>query len=169
MGSVDDQLAAIASLDRALLRAGVDYWLFGGWAVDFWVGDLTRPHDDIDVGAWRTDFDAIRTALVAAGWEHRPSPEDLVGTRYRLASAEAELTFFEPGPAGEVVVPLPTGPVVMSPEPFEDVRRSLRGVTCRTIPLEVLRAGKATPREGAAESAKDRADHAALSRLVDER
>ena len=48
-----DQLDAIASLDQALRAAGLDYWLFGGWAVDFWVGRLTRDHNDTDAAAWR--------------------------------------------------------------------------------------------------------------------
>ena len=43
-GKAADQLDAIASLDQALRAAGLDYWLFGGWAVDFWVGRLTRDH-----------------------------------------------------------------------------------------------------------------------------
>ena len=36
--SAEEQLAAIASLSSALDQHGVEYWLFGGWAVDFWVG-----------------------------------------------------------------------------------------------------------------------------------
>ena len=30
----EEQLAAIASLSRALDHQSIDYWLFGGWAVD---------------------------------------------------------------------------------------------------------------------------------------
>ena len=51
------QLAAIASIGRALDQEAIDYWLFGGWAVDFWVGRVTREHDDIDVAAWRNDYE----------------------------------------------------------------------------------------------------------------
>ena len=162
---VEDQLAAISSLGQVLGDAGIEHWLFGGWAVDFWVGEVTRPHDDIDVAAWRHDYDGIRSALIAAGWEHTPTAEDLVGTRYRKGIAEVEFSFVEASDGGSVVVPLPTGPVTWSSEPFGDVRAHLRGVTCRTIPLAVLAEGKSRPREGAAEGAKDRADFEALSRL----
>ena len=165
--SVDDQLAAIGSLSQVLDTAGIEYWLFGGWAVEFWVGEVTRPHDDIDIAAWRNDSDSIRSALTAAGWEHTPTAEDLVGTRYQRGLARVELTFVEPGEAGAVVVPLPSGPVTWSSHPFGDVRAHLRGVTCRTIPLTVLTDGKSSPREGAVEGAKDRADFDALSRLID--
>lgn len=165
--SAEAQLAAIGSLDQALAAAGVEYWLFGGWAVDFWVGEVTRPHDDVDVVVWRTDEVAVSTALAAAGWEHTPTPEDLVGTRYRLGTAQVELTFVERGAAGEVVVPLATGAVTWSTRPFGDTRTRLRGVSARTVPRSVLLDGKSRPREGVAESAKDRADFDALSRSAE--
>ncbi len=164
--SVEDQLTAIGGLDHALVDAGVEYWLFGGWAVDFWVGEVTRPHDDIDVVVGRADEDAVAAALVAAGWQHAPTAEDLVGTRYRLGSAQVEVTFVERGEAGQVVVPLPTGPVTWSPRPFGDVRVTLRGVSARTIPLALLVEGKSRPRDDPIGSAKDRADFEALSRLA---
>ena len=162
--TVREQLAAISSLGGVLGQDGLDYWLFGGWAVDLWVGRITRPHDDIDVAAWRRDSDRIKTALEAAGWEHAPTPADLVGTRYRWGSAEVEFTFLDSDPEGRVVIPL-AEPVVWSAEPLGDQRRELLGVDSRVIPLDLLRSGKSYPREGAAEGTKDRADFEALSAL----
>jgi hypothetical protein len=125
-----EQLAAIASLARALGGNRIEHWLFGGWAVDFWTGAVTRRHDDIDVAAWRRDVDAIKETLEAAGWHHTPRPDDRVGTCFRWHSTAAELTFVVPDGAGGVV-PLPDGPVVWSTEPFGDETRELQGVTCR--------------------------------------
>ena len=93
--TVAEQLASITSLSSALEQHGVDYWLFGGWAVDLWVGRVTRVHDDIDVAAWRRDYDRIKVALEGAGWDHMPAPDDVVGTRYRWRSAEVEFTFLD--------------------------------------------------------------------------
>lgn len=160
--TVADQLGAISSLSSVLDQRGLDYWLFGGWAVDFWVGRVTRPHDDIDIAGWRRDYDEIRAALEGAGWEHTPTPTDLVGTRYRWRSAEVEFTFLNSDPEGKVVIPL-ADPVVWSTEPLGDSRRELLDAGCRVIPLELLRSGKSFAREGAAERAKDRADFEALS------
>lgn len=160
---VDVQLEAMAGLDRALEGRQIPYWLFGGWAVDFWVGRVTRPHLDIDVVAWRRDYDAVREALVAAGWEHAPLPDDLVGTRFRWRLAEVEFTFVDTSDGADVVIPFPGQPVVWSTKPLGEVRRELRGVSCRTIPLELLLTGKSSPRADAVEGAKDRADFAALS------
>ena len=163
--SMEEQLAAIASFSSALDQEGLDYWLFGGWAVDFCVGSVTRAHDDIDVAAWRNDYDLIRIALTAAGWRHTPTRDDVVGTRYRHGNAEVEVTFLIADEDGRVVIPLPDQPVVWSTQPLGDERRRLLGVSSRTIPLALLRAGKSMPREGRAEAAKDRADLEALSQL----
>jgi hypothetical protein len=160
-----DQLSAIAGVSDALDRAGIDYWLFGGWAVDFWVGRVTREHGDVDVVAWRRDYDAIRAALVAEGWRHTPPPDAVVGTEYRHRSALVEFTFVDTDEQSRIVVPMADGPIVWSTEPFGDARRELYGVTARTIPLALLRAGKAHPRDDEAHAAKDHADFTALENL----
>src|SRR5688500_797194 len=76
-------LDALRSAAVALEAAEVDHWFFGGWAVDLWVGRLTRPHDDIDVLVWRRDAIRVNDALAATRWVHAPTPEDLVGTNLR--------------------------------------------------------------------------------------
>ena len=57
------QLQALSSIDRLLERAGITYWLFGGWAVDFYAGLITRTHGDIDIAVWLEDLPAIRQVL----------------------------------------------------------------------------------------------------------
>jgi hypothetical protein len=46
---VKQQLAALADVGERLGDGGFEYWLFGGWAVDFHLGTVTREHDDIDL------------------------------------------------------------------------------------------------------------------------
>ncbi|MET9605089.1 aminoglycoside adenylyltransferase [Streptomyces sp. NPDC006512] len=58
------QLAMIAEV-RAL---GVEVWLRGGWAVDFWLGRITRDHEDVDWFAWSRDAGRLTGALVARGY-----------------------------------------------------------------------------------------------------
>jgi hypothetical protein len=45
---VNAQLAALDSIHGRLAAAGIDYRLFGGWAVDFHAGSVSREHDDIE-------------------------------------------------------------------------------------------------------------------------
>jgi hypothetical protein len=161
----EQQLAAIASLSGALDERGLEYWLFGGWAVDFWVGSITRDHDDIDVAAPRSDQDAIKAALLGVGWRHTPAVDEVVGTRYQLGGVEAEFTFVVPDADGRVFIPFDQ-PLMWSAEPFGSDRRELLGVSCRTIPLRLLTEGKRKfVDKGRAEAAKDRADYEALAKL----
>ncbi|HUP32044.1 MAG TPA: hypothetical protein VM184_03355 [Gaiellaceae bacterium] len=161
----EEQLAAIDDLGAALDESGIDHWLFGGWAVDFCVGEVTRPHADVDVASWRRDYDAIAAALKPAGFRHVPKETDVAGTRYERGAVEVEFTFVAEED-GAVVIPFPDGPIVWSESPFGDERRELLGVSARTIPLALLRAGKSRPRDEEADAAKDVADFEALSRLA---
>ena len=73
----DSQLAAIGRLDALFESNGIDYWLFGGWAVDLHAGRVTRDHEDIDVAVWQTDLRSVRAVLVADGWtETSPAETD---------------------------------------------------------------------------------------------
>jgi hypothetical protein len=165
MQRAQQQLAAIAGLDSSLEEHDIDYWIFGGWAVDFWVGSVTRDHEDIDVAAWQSDKDAIKAALLSNGWRHTPAVDEVVGTRYQLHGMEVEFTFVVRAADGGVLIPFDQ-PLMWSPEPFGSGRRELRGVSCRTIPLALLKAGKQSfIGKGRAEAAKDRADFEALARV----
>ncbi|MDP9180072.1 MAG: hypothetical protein M3O61_20590, partial [Gemmatimonadota bacterium] len=53
------QLSALAEVSASLQKAGIAYWLFGGWAVDFYVGSVTRLHDDVDLAVWFVDVSQI--------------------------------------------------------------------------------------------------------------
>jgi hypothetical protein len=49
------------------------WWIAGGWAIDLFVGQQTRPHDDLDVLVLRRDLLAVQAALV--GWDlHAADP-----------------------------------------------------------------------------------------------
>ena len=39
------------------------WWVAGGWAVDLFLGEVTRPHADIDIAVLRRDQDALRRHL----------------------------------------------------------------------------------------------------------
>ena len=154
--------AALASAADALESAGLDHWFFGGWAVDLWVGRLTRPHDDIDVLVRRVDEARVHDALTAAGWIHTPHDDDLLGTTYAGDGDDLQLTFVETDGAGRVVVPVPGQPVVLSDGPLAHVRRPLGHLGVRVVALEMLIEGKAAARPDDEGGAKDRADLAAL-------
>jgi phosphorylcholine metabolism protein LicD len=64
------QLAALAQLHDLFEQHRIEYWLFGGWAVDFHAGSVTRAHDDLDFAVWQKDHERIAALLTADGWNH---------------------------------------------------------------------------------------------------
>jgi hypothetical protein len=159
------QLAAFAQTHELFTRSGIDYWLFGGWAVDFHVGSITRVHDDIDVAVWLDEQDRIARLLEAEGWHHAPEPDEDGGTGYEQDGVRLELTFLVPGDGGEVYIPLRAGRVLWSDEPVSNDLLELLGTPARVLGLAELKRGKAHSRDDPVEAAKDRADFAILSQL----
>lgn len=39
------------------------WWIAGGWAIDLFLGEQTREHEDVDVAILRKDEVAFRTYL----------------------------------------------------------------------------------------------------------
>jgi aminoglycoside-2''-adenylyltransferase len=168
MASADfkQQLALLADVGTVLNAQGIEHWLFGGWAVDFYVGAVTRAHSDIDLAVWADDAHAIQSALRSNGWKHAPDPDEDGGTGYELRGVRLEVTYLEGGKNGEVFVALRDRHVLWSESPLGDDVLALDGVRARVIPLDLLKRGKSRPRDDPQEAEVDRADFAALARLT---
>jgi hypothetical protein len=164
----DRQIAALAEVASLLDSAGFDHWLFGGWAVDFHVGAVTRTHDDLDLAIWADDAEAIHSALLANAWEHRPAADEDGGTGYAKGDVRVELTYLAGSDSGQVFVALGDRNVLWTERPLGHRVLGLHGARIRVISLELLKDGKSRPRSEPAEAAVDRADFAALSRLAPE-
>jgi dihydrofolate reductase len=167
--SAPRQLAALAAVDALFETAGVAYWLFGGWAVDFYAGSITRPHSDVDIAVWLVDRPRIAALLEKDGWRHAPEPDEDGGTGYERAGIRLELTFLVRGDGGRVVTPLRTFDAAWPEDAFGDAVGELEGARARLVGLEALVRGKSTPREEPIEAARDRADFDVLSGLGDGR
>ena len=168
MRAMDDlasrQLAALARVDEAFERSGIAYWLFGGWAVDFYAGSITRAHDDLDIAVWQNDLPRIGDLLEADGWRHVPSADDDGGTGYEQADVRLELTYLvREGDA--IVIPLRDGRAPWSQDALGDDVGELHGARSRVVSLEALTRGKGGARDDPEEAAKDRADFEVLSQL----
>jgi hypothetical protein len=74
----DDQLRVIGEVVGVCDRAGVDLWLRGGWAMDFFLGEVTRPHRDIDFFCPASDADRLVVLLQGLGYhdEYAAPPAD---------------------------------------------------------------------------------------------
>jgi dihydrofolate reductase len=163
--SAPRQLAALAAVDELFERAGLAYWLFAGWAVDFHAGSITRPHSDVDIAVWLDDRPKIAALLEEDGWRHAPEPDEDGGTGYERAGVRVELTFLVRGDGGRVVTPLRTFEAVWPEDAFGEAVGELEGVRAHLIGREALARVKSTPRDDPTEAARDRADFEVLSGL----
>jgi hypothetical protein len=160
-----DQLAAIGRVHALLERLGIDYWLFGGWAVDFHAGSVTRPHDDLDLAVWLHDRERVAALLADDGWTRTPAQEGDGYAGYERGAVRLELAFLARDENGQVYTPLRVGRADWPGEAFEDDVGELRGVRARVIGLTALRADKSEAHGDPQATAKDRADLATLADL----
>ena len=162
--SAEEQLAALARTHALLTEHGLDYWLFGGWAVDFHVGRISRPHDDLDIAVWASDYDRIASLLLADGWDHRPEQGEDGYTSYERDGVRLEVALLARDERGGIYTPLREGRASWPEGAFGGDMRELLGVRANVIGLEALIAEKAEIRGDPGVAAKDRADSQTLSR-----
>lgn len=63
-----EQLQAISEMLGLANGLGVKVWLRGGWAMDFYLGRVTREHVDIDWFALADDASKLSEAMLAIGF-----------------------------------------------------------------------------------------------------
>jgi hypothetical protein len=167
--SNDVQLRLIRELVEVLGAAEVEFWLRGGWALDFHLGEVTREHEDVDIVAWLEGGEHIRTLLEPVGYVHAPLPNDRpeLGLRLRKDGEEVAFVFVERTEDGTLVTrgyekwPWPSGM-------FEEPPRTLQGATCRVLTAHALLDGTERHQEwsGRPPRPKDIASTEVLRRLV---
>jgi hypothetical protein len=159
------QLETIGWLDRLFAEQGIAYWLFGGWAVDFHAGRVTRHHEDIDLAIWKSDLDHVSELLDAHEWSHAPEPGEAGYTGYERGDIRVELAFLASDQAGTIYTPLTDERGEWPAGSFGDDQAEIGGVRARVVGLASLIEDKSGPRHDPAVTAKDRADVAVLTSL----
>ncbi|MFC3501129.1 nucleotidyltransferase domain-containing protein [Micromonospora krabiensis] len=98
------QVAGIGEVVDVAAAAGIPVWLRGGWAMDFHLGEVTRPHVDVDWYCWRADRARLAALLADRGW--RPDPRMPVETQLDVLREDVEMSFAYLGrdAAGRVTV-----------------------------------------------------------------
>jgi Aminoglycoside-2''-adenylyltransferase len=127
------QLSALARVSGLFEDAGIAYWLFGGWAVDFYAGSVTREHDDVDLAVWLKDVPRVMELLEGDGWRHAPLNDEDGGTGYERGSVRLELTYLIRHPDGGIFTPLRRGRGEWPKEALADDVGELFGVRSRLV------------------------------------
>jgi hypothetical protein len=158
----DPQLAALGSICDLFDREGIEYWLFGGWAVDFHAGSPSRAHDDLDLAVWARDHSRIAGLITSEGWAHAPEPGEDGYTGYERGGVRLELALLDRDEHGETYTPLEDGRGTWPEGAFGEDVVELEGVRARVIGLDALTADKSEAHDDPRVAAKDRADLATL-------
>jgi hypothetical protein len=160
--ATEAQLAAIDQMHRQFTTNGIEYWLFGGWAVDFHAGRVTRAHSDIDLAVWRADVDRIAARLEAEGWQRAGESVDGAMT-YQRGAVQAEIAFLARDENDIVYTPVDGGRGEWPPHAFGAEIAVVAGVHARVIELAALIEEKSAGYGDAQAHAKDRIDLAVLT------
>jgi len=159
------RLEAIGVLTGLFAQHEIDYWLFGGWAVDFHVGRVTRRHADIDIAVWAADLSRIEDLLGHAGW-HRTRHTDEDGyAEFAHGTDALDLAFLARDDDGLVYTPLEDGRGEWPVGTFGDDVATLHGVQARVVRAASLLEDNSQHRDDPSTRAKDEADVAALLQL----
>jgi hypothetical protein len=155
------QIEALRDVVAAFEAAGIEHWLFGGWAVDFHAGRVTREHGDLDLGIWLDDMPLIEEILVAGGWVDLRDPDVDGGKAFGRGDVRLELTYLYRDADGEIYTPLQDGTRGRwTGEALGDEVGELDGVRCRLVSLASLIWMKERARNDT-----DRADYEVLRAL----
>jgi Aminoglycoside-2''-adenylyltransferase len=158
------QLRALADLHELLDGDGIEYWLFGGWAVDFHARGVSRVHDDLDIAVWAADRVRVASLLSGAGWRVEVDESAHGYVVYVRSAVRLEVAFLARGSRGDVYTPLADGRASWPDGAFGDDVREMGGVRARVIGRAALVAEKSEVRGDPAVAAKDRADLETLER-----
>jgi Aminoglycoside-2''-adenylyltransferase len=168
-GRTLQQLQMIARLHELLSERSVDYWIFGGWAVDLHAGRLTREHSDVDIAVWLADLDCVADVLEEQGFVHVPDPDADGYTAYERGDLRVEVAVLARDSQGVVHTPLARGRGEWPAGSFGSEHGEVEGVRARVVGLAALLEDKSGPRDDPTAAAKDRADVTLLASLPDSR
>ncbi|MEV8455672.1 aminoglycoside adenylyltransferase [Streptomyces sp. NPDC052095] len=136
---VGRQLRLIAEAVEAAEVLGIPVWLRGGWAMDFFLGRVTRNHDDIDWFAWADDAGALAGELLRRGYQPVPGSSPDLQLDFVKDGLESSFTLVDRAAGGEVVVaggpwagaPWPEGMLGAGPGRIGDLRCAVVGPEAR--------------------------------------
>jgi hypothetical protein len=155
----DRQLSAMGHLHGLLQQLGIPYWLFGGWAVDFHAGRVTREHADIDLAIWLSDLDRTKRALQQERWDVTLDSLEGGYLELRHDGLHLDLTYLvQDESTGEVYTPLPEGRGTWAEGAFGDDVAEVDGIRAHVVRLDSLISDKSEDRSDPVTAMKDRAD-----------
>ncbi|MGM7681364.1 nucleotidyltransferase domain-containing protein [Cytobacillus sp. Hm23] len=89
----ESQLTVLSDISSISATLKIEFWLRGGWAIDFLLGKVTRPHDDIDIVTWIHDRERLENELKKAGYEQTPVRKEFRNRQSDFKKDSVEITY----------------------------------------------------------------------------
>ncbi|MFC6080834.1 nucleotidyltransferase domain-containing protein [Sphaerisporangium aureirubrum] len=104
MRSAARQLDLIAETVKIAKELRIEVWLRGGWAMDFFLGKVTREHEDIDWFTWIDDAPALALELTRHDYAPVPGPPREQQLDFNKQDVDLSFALLSRDPSGRVVV-----------------------------------------------------------------
>ncbi|GIP39041.1 hypothetical protein J31TS4_23210 [Paenibacillus sp. J31TS4] len=95
------QLNVLGQLTAVFSSIGGEFWLRGGWAIDFLLGEITRPHGDLDLVTWVQYRESLERALVEAEFEWMPVSDRQ--TDFRKGNVDIQFLYLTRSSEGNII------------------------------------------------------------------
>ncbi|MBP0725803.1 hypothetical protein J5Y03_11535 [Bacillus sp. RG28] len=92
-GQTESQLKVLKEISTLSEAIGIEFWLRGGWAIDFLLGKITRSHDDIDIITWINNREQLEYELSKVGYVQTPVKEEFRLRQSDFLKDNVEITF----------------------------------------------------------------------------
>ncbi|MBD2868900.1 nucleotidyl transferase AbiEii/AbiGii toxin family protein [Paenibacillus arenilitoris] len=88
----ESQLKVLGEISTICSLLRQNFWLRGGWAIDFLLGKVTRPHEDIDFVTWIQHREQLEQAFEEAGYERTPIKDQFRDRQSDFCKDNVEVT-----------------------------------------------------------------------------
>ena len=95
------QLKVLGEINAIFSSLRARSWLRGGWAIHFLLGQITRPHGDIDLVTWVRHRERLERTLVEAGFQQIPVSE--LQTDFHKDDVEISFVFLSRARDGRII------------------------------------------------------------------
>lgn len=87
------QLKVLKEISMIYEEQAIEFWLSGGWAIDFILGKITRQHSDIDLQTWITDRERLENILLKLGYEQISIKKEFHNRQSDFRKGNVDITF----------------------------------------------------------------------------
>jgi hypothetical protein len=97
------QWQLLTDINRLFTQSNIDFWLRGGWALDFLLGEVTREHSDIDLVTWKKHAAIVKQLLSDNGYTFQRD----IGAQMDFTKSDQDISVVYIGinPAGQISPP----------------------------------------------------------------